>query len=257
MVVIWVPIVAGSIGAKAAGQCVGVTVKISSYLSLPLCLGAGYWVLDHLAPDLLPKLPHNVALPIAVGAVVLMVIALSILGWRRLVEALPLPWFPHPFWRVGYWLYHRPSVAIQVVGPKANSSPVVMLESTIGLTIWRNLSRLREPAAIRFDKAMLHVVQTRDGKERRYAYRPVEAGGLLAQPVTARPGDAIILDFSATCLPLALADAPDFNQEYELRLTGVVAEVQGAKPFAGELPEARFAMAPLRPHDSFSGLAVA
>jgi len=232
-------------------------MRLSSYLSLPLCLEAGYWVLDHLVPDLLPKPPHIVALPIVTIALAMMAVALVVQGWRRLIKALPLPWLPRPFWRAVYWLRHRPSVAIQVAAPKANCSPVVMLDSTIGLTIWRNLSRLREPAVIRFDRAMLHVVQTRDGKERRYSYRPVEAGGILVQPVTARPGDAILLDFSATCLPVALADAPDFNQEYELRLTGVIAEVQGAKPLAGELPEARFAMAPLRPHDAFSGLAVA
>lgn len=61
-------------------------------------------------------------------------------------------------------------------------------------------------------------------------------------PTAAESVDSIMIEFAATGLPARLADAPDFNGDYEIEITGIRVDVKTEKPFAGELPPVRWQM---------------
>jgi hypothetical protein len=207
-----------------------------SYLTLPAIAAFSWALLDHLLPDLLPKVPRAIGLPVAVVAASLLFLSFAVRGWRWLVQRLPPPWFPRPFLRAHFWLRHRPSVTILTAMPKVDFGNTVMNGCEISLTVCRNLSNLPVNASIDFDHAELVFTKTDAKPIRRHVFRPKETGGFLALDVVKNSTDNVMITFSATRLPAPLAEAPDFTGDYELKLRGVRALVRGTHPFSGELP---------------------
>ncbi|MEV5022587.1 hypothetical protein MRBLMA1_002444 [Sphingobium sp. LMA1-1-1.1] len=218
--------------------------KIAQYLTLPSLAAIAYWVLDHLLPDFLPKLPEPLGLSVVIGAGAVLLSALTIMGWRRLLVRMPRPWFPRPFFRIGFWLRHRPTTSIITVAPQVSMTGTTMDQCRLHLTLWRNLTRTPCKAVIRFDTAMLVLRQSDRPHARNHIFRPKEAGGLLHLPIPAQSVDSIKIEFAATGLPAPFPNAPDFSSDYRIELTGVFAEIQGRKPTICELPPVVWNMRP-------------
>jgi hypothetical protein len=200
-----------------------------------------YWLLDHLAPDVLPKLPPAIELPVLIVAAALLFTAGGVRGGKAVLERFPRPWFPRPFWRVRFWLRYRPSIAITTATPFIDVGNTVMNGSQVSLMLNRNLSRLPTNAIIDLERAEL-VFRQLNGKQRRqHIYRPVEAGGFLALEAIKGSCDFVIVEFSAVGLPAPLSEAPDFTGDFAFELRGVRARVQiGDRMTVGELPSAHW-----------------
>ena len=210
--------------------------KIAQYLTLPSLAAIAIWVLDHLLPDFLPKLPEPLGLSVVIAAGAILLSVLTIMGWRRLLVRMPRPWLPRPFWRIGFWLRHRPTISIITVAPQVSTTGAGMDQCVIHITLWRNLRQTPCKAVIRFDTAMLVFHQSDRPHSRGHIFRPKETGGLLNLPIPAQSVDSIKIEFAATGLPAPFPDAPDFSSDYRIELTGVLAEIQGSKPTVCELP---------------------
>jgi hypothetical protein len=180
---------------------------LPNYLTLP-AIGAFSWVLlDHLLPDLLPKVPRAIGLPVAVVAGSLFFLSFAVRGWRWLIQRLPLPWFPQPFWRTLYWLRYRPSITIITATPKVDFGNTVMNGCEISLMVCRNPSNLPTDASIDFDHAELVFTRTDAKPTRQHVFSPTETGGFLALDVPKNSTDNVVIAFSATRLPAPLAEA--------------------------------------------------
>jgi len=209
-------------------------MRVPHYVTWPAIAALSWAVLDHLLPDLLPKVPAPIGIPIAIAAGLLLAVSAGVRGWSWLFQKLPWPWFPRPFWRVVFWLRHRPSVTIATATPTVDFGNTVLNASQFSLMLCRNLSNMPVGAVVDFDSAELVFSQIGKKDRRRRIYRPVETGGFLKLELSAGSCDFIMMHFSAMGLPAPLADAPDFTGDYELVLRGVRIDVRGAHPFSGE-----------------------
>lgn len=210
--------------------------------ALPALGALGWWLLDHLLPDLLPKVPVRTAWAVVIVVSLLLAGGLSVKAWRALLDRLPRPWLPKPFWRLRFWLNHRPVVAILQVAPKATFADAEMNECSLSLTVSRGFAKFPREAVVRFERSVI-LLKSGNGKDaRRHIFRPVEAGGFLHIPIKANSADAVQIEFSATGLPAIPSEAPDFRSDYEIELRGVIVESRGPKPLSGELPPTRWAM---------------
>jgi hypothetical protein len=209
----------------------------STWLAAALAVSA--FAADHLLDEVAPKLPHAVALVLFVAA--LAVLALDRMGriWPVLLMRLPGPWLPLRSWRVRRWLAERPSVSILVVQPQIEVGAGIANRLSFSLTISRSFARVSEPTRMLFAESKLVLRQG----QRRFVFRPQEAGGFLALPVHPGGSDAVVLTFLDPACPRALADAPDFHGEYTLELRGVRAEIGEDSALTGVLPSARWAWA--------------
>lgn len=214
----------------------------SRYLALPFVVTSTYWVLDHLLPDILPKPPKPVSWSIVACAASLLLIALIVMGWRRLVDWMPRPWFPRPFWRVGSWLRCRPTVSVVTVVPQASIVDGRMEECVIRVTLVRSLARMPVDAGVRFDAATLIQRRTDQRGSVRYVFRPKDTGGFLMRPFAAGSFDSVLIDSAATDLPARLPEAPDFDGDYEIAITGIRVEAMNDKALGGELPSVNWQM---------------
>ncbi|PVX27900.1 hypothetical protein DD559_19360 [Sphingomonas pokkalii] len=214
----------------------------SRYLALPFVVTSTYWVLDHLLPDILPKPPKPVSWSIVACAASLLLIALIVMGWRRLVDWMPRPWFPSPFWRVASWLRCRPTVSVVTVIPQASIVDGRMEECVIHVTLVRSLAQMPVDAVVRFDATTLILQRTDQRGSTRHVFRPKETGGFLMRPIAAGSLDSILIDFAATGLPARFPDAPDFDGDYEIAITGIRVEARSDRPFGGKLPPVKWQM---------------
>ena len=210
--------------------------------TLPALGALGWWLLDHLLPDLLPKVPVRTAWGIVIFVSLLLAGGLFVKAWQALLDRLPRPWLPKPFWRVKFWLHYRPVVAILQVVPKATFADTTMNECSLSLTVSRGLAELPREAVVQFERSVI-LLKCGNGKDaRRHTFRPIETGGFLHNPMKANSADSVQIEFSATGLPAIPPEAPDFRGDYEIELRGVIVEIKGPKPLSGELPPTRWIM---------------
>jgi len=202
-------------------------------------IAASYFVLDHLLPDMI-KIPHWMALALVALAGIFFVAAHAVGWWRTLRARVPGPWFPTRAWRVAHWLRRRPSVQILLIAASNSTDGNVLEECRIKLTLWRNLANTIDPTVIRFDGATLAMRNLRSNGGRRFLFRPLESGGLLALPMPAGKSDSVIVDFALVSLPMRVDEAPDFAADYELELTGVTADMGSARHLTGVLAVASY-----------------
>jgi hypothetical protein len=203
-------------------------------------LAACWFVLDHLAPDLLPKPPRDAAAVIAGVALVLSIAAWIWRGWSKLSLQLPRPWWPRSPMRLGEWLRHRPRLHITTASIEVIRGLIALEGAKANLVIQRNLTRTPRATTLRFDTARLQIRQRRGRAVLSWTFAPKEAGGFLAAPVSAGANDHVHVEFAGTSFPLAYDELIDFAKPYELVLSGVEAEVGERRPLRGVLGVARF-----------------
>ncbi|HEY8604821.1 hypothetical protein [Tsuneonella suprasediminis] len=210
--------------------------------ALPAFATLGWWLIDHLLPDLLPKVPVRTAWVVVIVVSLLLAFGFFAKAWRALLDRFPRPWLPKPFWRVGFWLKHRPLVAILQVAPKAMFVDTTMNACSLSLTISRGFAKFPREAVVRFENSVISLKSGTGKGVQRHTFRPVEAGGFLHIPMKANSADAVQIEFSASGLPVLPSEAPDFQSDYEIELRGVIVESKGPKPLSGELPLTRWTM---------------
>ena len=215
-------------------------MKQLNFLTASSLMFGAYWVLDHLLPELLPKIPSAVGEPIAFACVAIMTVGLAIRGWRLALHKIPRPWLPKQFWRVGVWLRHRPSLNVVSANPSIAFVGDVIGACGFTLTLQRNASRSLHDVTFEFERAELELSQSSSGQQRKWLFRPVETGGLLGQTINAQSSDFIILSFTAMNLPMTAPQSPDFGGDYEIEIRGVYAEMRSAQVLRGELSPVRW-----------------
>ena len=214
-------------------------MNLHKLLAPAAILAFSLFILDHFAPDLVPRPPRMVTLAIVAAASALAAYALAVKGWTHLLERAPRPWLPLPFWRVARWIRQRPSVSIIQPFPKIEAGPSTVDHCAFSITVGRNLVRAGAGmVTLRFDAASLVMTQMKHGRHRRFVFSPTEVGGFLALPTRGGAFDAVKVDFVAAGAPWAPQDAPDFTADYTLELRGVCAAVDGPVRLAGELAPA-------------------
>lgn len=206
------------------------------YFALPALAAGAYWALDHLLPDLLPKVPRPVAIAIVIGSFAILLMAGARAAWKSVTRRFPLPWIPRPAWRIRYWLAHRPSLQIITAVPKGIVEGAALSECQFNITLQRNLTKLPMSAKVDFQHSEILLRGKRNGKMQTWHFRPMEAGGFLAEPVAPKTYDFVMVTYRLMALPMRPEDGPVFSEPYDFELRGVRAIAVGDFPLSGTLP---------------------
>ncbi|MBX9615932.1 MAG: hypothetical protein K2X25_10085 [Caulobacteraceae bacterium] len=219
--------------------------RVNWLAGLPSVATVGWWIIDKLAPDLLPAVPRPLALAAVALAVVMIIAALTLQGLHRLRSRAPGPWLAQPVWRSLRWVRERPVVLILSAAANAEFGASTLEALTIRLTLHRGALRASRPALLRFDAARLTLIQHHRSERRTWLLRPAETGDFLSLPMVPGVADAVVIDFTLIALPLVASHAPDLHKPWSLELDGVRATIAGRRPITGSLPKAAWCMAPI------------
>ena len=198
-------------------------------------ISAGWFLIDKVLFDLLPKPSQGLGWRVAGLGLTLVVAASAALAWRRARLAIPGPWICRPFWRSARWVAARPTLGLVMAIPRVRQEPAggIAIE---GYTVTLNRAATRAPGPVTFvfDKATLTVVQTQRGRTARWTYRVETPDERLAEPLSPGASDAVQIAFAP--IDALSGTAPHPARRLDLRLTGVTARVGRPLPMRGTLP---------------------
>jgi hypothetical protein len=174
------------------------------------------------------------------GGLLFLAVAAWIVGdWVR--KRLPArPWFPDRPWQVARWLLQRPTVSPISIVPAIRWDIDRMEECTLVLTLNHWIARAPSDVSVLYEAAVLTVEQSIQGRRRRFTFRPLDVGGLLAHPI--RHSDrnrAFQCSFVWTGLPARIDRAPDLRAKFGWTLSGIRAVVHSDPNLTGRLPTIR------------------